>query len=325
MANPIYYSVSALRAQATCSARLYFKKLVREGQIKEDPSLPLVFGSAVHKGIEERLKHDRDPYQVMREYLKEHLFDKFDGDQLDLEKVADRNEDMEMCLDNFERDILPILRDELGDDHPEQYVEVKLQAPWRKGILTGVIDVLPPSNEAIGDFKTGDPPRAGSTLYLYDAQAPMYYKLCSMVGMPTPRVFKYIYLQGIPTQKKQALDEKTNRPAFYKSGKRKGQPKLEWDLQEGLVYSHNVLQDDDKIRRIELDYIIPAAWEYENGLYKKVRSDINCGSCLYRTACPKITLPHNPALEVRNEEVANEIQEAKETAPTSIVSQLDGA
>lgn len=281
----VYYSHSKLRNQADCPARNLFGKLARENKIAEDPALPLVFGSAAHKEIEMRLLHNTPRFQAYKQYLDENLFEKFKTSQLAhlSTKIEDKDEDARWCLDRFEEVFYPSLSNPESGFDPASGLEVKLQAPFRKGVLTGVIDVLFPGG-FMADWKTGSkiPPLARLKR---DAQAVLYYYLGKHAGLSQAGYFTYVYLKGVNYQM-----VKTE----YKSGKKKGQtyfkadpdfPTKEW------AYSYNILTDDDKLSRIMADKIEPLARQYEEGVVYKNESDLTCNTCSYRTVCPDYTLP----------------------------------
>lgn len=295
------YSHSALRTQATCPARRYFKRLAKEGKIETDPALPLVFGIAVHEAIETRLKTGRNPFDTFGEFVQKELLDKFPANKLDIDAITDRQKDMERCIRNFERDFYPNLFFLLGDN-PEDYLEVTLEAPYRKGVLIGKMDVILPNGvEAMSDWKTGETPygpgskppaRAKAMKYLVqNTQSPIYYRLAKLVDIPPPRKFNFVFLQGVPTKKSQVIDPETKKPAFLKSGKNKGQPKMEWDKVNDIQYTFPVFQDDDSVAKTFRNVIDPLAKLYEDDVLYKDVSALNCGTCAYRTACPDYDLP----------------------------------
>lgn len=281
----VYYSHSKLKNQSDCPARNLFGQLVKKGEIPEDPALPLVYGSAGHKEIEERLKHNTPRFKALEEYLDKELYSKFKPAQLEplRKKMADKMDDLKWCMDRFEENFYPSLSDpNLGFD-PQSGLEVKLQAPFRMGILTGVIDVLFPGG-FMADWKTGSKIPHIDRLRR-DQQAVLYYYLGKHHGFKNAGQFTYVYLKGVNYQMKEFE---------YKSGKNEGQkywkadpdfPTSQW------TYSFNILTDDDKLDRIMADRIEPLARQYEQGVVYKNESDMNCGTCSYRTACPDYKLP----------------------------------
>ncbi len=638
------YSVSALRQQATCSARRYFWRLAKEKLIEVDPSIALVTGSAAHKGIELALKEGADPFKVAADYVQENLFDKFPAEKIDMVKAQERIADMNVCIANYMKHFHNNLLEQLED--PQSSLEVTLEMPWRKGVLKGVIDViaadgifadwkglaldtpLPTPNgwTTMADVRVGDTlfgreghpckvigksevsnkkcyrvtfddktsivcdedhlwytvsgskpnshevrnvkdiaatlkdkhriplaspldiPRAnlaidpyvlgawlgdgkhtdgsicgeddeifeniescgytvlppqhtvnrtltrtvkglraklgleegllgakhipeeylrgnyeqrlallqglmdtdgtwnpirkqaiftsihlefaesveelvhslggrarifkltkrgfGKEITAYDVaftpvgfnpfrisrkrdsvvypatrrsfrrliiavdeidsvptqciavnspdntylcgkqmvpthntgkvpkeemlgtdpQAAVYYYIAKSIGMTPPRVFNYVYLKGKPMTKKPELDEHGGE-VRYKTGPRKGQVKEVWDQENNLKFTFPVLQDDDKVKRMMNDYIVPVAVAYENDIMFKNRSDYNCASCEYRTVCPSMTLPERTDYdiisptsiqEIIDETRAQEAAESQEESPADV-------
>jgi hypothetical protein len=271
----VSYSFSKLRNQAECSARIFFSKLAKAGLIKEDYALPLVFGSAVHKGIELAIKEGKNPKQVFGEYVQENLLDKFKIAEHDKEKIIERTKHSEICLDNF----MAIHYDQIMEEQPE--IEVMLEAPFRKGTMRGVVDVLSHTRPWM-DWKSGMK-LPTERMLLRDPQSVIYYDLAKRVGMTPPTKFDYVYLLG----KNVRMVEKE-----YQSGKRKGEKYMAADKENPMLLTRwSVQTDDDKVRRIFNEWVNPLAWEYENEVYVKKPSDMNCASCLYRTACAATELP----------------------------------
>jgi hypothetical protein len=305
MADIIRYSVSALRTQATCPARFYMRALSKLGTIKEDPAYPLVFGSAAHEGIEMDLKEGKDPHIVADEYVKRELFDKFpdydfvgkdDKEKAKLDAVTQK---MHRAITNYQNFFAPNLKETLTD--PQSQVELTLEMPFRKGVLKGIIDVAP-ADFIFADWKTGKVPLKEEKLFA-DPQAKIYYHIAKNIGIPVPRIFNYVYLQGLPTVKTPELDEHGNIVKF-KTGPRKGETKFVWDTEDNLKFTFRVLQDDTSVERVMNNYVVGAATAYEQNIIYKNVSDFNCNTCQYRTACPSVDLPvvieDKEVLEVRN-------------------------
>jgi|SRR5579884_1786724 len=302
------YSFSTLKNITTCPAKLYYKQLAREGKIKEDYSLPLVFGSADHEGFEKSLLTGEDPKQFSDKYLEENLYVKMKKGEFAendfsnpkvIEAIEKRKTNSETCLRHFKRDFLHQIRKSTEDI--DSKVEVKLEVPFRKGIFVGKADLLHDTGGI--DWKTGKFP--DEEKQRLDAQGAMYVWAKRMLKIDIPDVFRYVFLIGKPTRKIQEIDDDGN-PAVYKkdckSGK-KGDPKLTWDTENKLKYSINIEHTDETINRAFNEKINPLAEVLESGVIWKNESDFNCSSCPYRTACLKkqIPLPHRADYQVLGE------------------------
>jgi hypothetical protein len=193
---------------------------------------------------------------------------------------------MNYCLDNFEKHFYASLMTTLGEDM-ENSLEVKIQIPFRKGIFTGVIDVM--AGEGIwADWKTGTKVPSDEQL-MADPQAAIYYWLAKSIGITPPRVFNYVYLVGKPMGYKTEL---------YKSGPRKGEPHRVIDEDNPMLkFTFPVFQDDSKMERVFNDYVNPLAEILEHQIYYKNISPFNCNNCSYRTACSMTTLPKREEYE----------------------------
>lgn len=291
--QPINYSHSTLQNYAQCPARLYFKKLIREGIIpvdEESISLPAVFGSAAHKGIEERLKHGTDPVEAASVYLQKNLFDKYAGVKLDPFKaqIEDRRLHMYRCLDNFEKEFYPTLADTVKPEN----VEVRVEAPFRKGKLVGVIDLIHTPENGTGetffaDWKTGEKVPGYATLY-GSPQGGFYVLMAKQSNglVPVPKQFVYVYLAG-----------KNQARVATKTGRKVGQPRADTKNPQ-YQYSFQVTWDDARLESLQRNYLEPLASAYETGIVFKNKSDFNCNTCQYREICdktdlPKVTPPNN--------------------------------
>lgn len=260
---------------ATCPARNYFSILAYEGKIQEDPAYPLVYGQAVHKGIEERLKNGKDAKKVAAEYVQENLLDKFDAKRLNPETLAKKWDLATKCIDNYEEHFHRRLVEEfeIHDVDPASALEVKLQVPFRQGILSGVIDVITPSGPWL-DWKSGSRV-VGMDALIRDPQAGIYYYLAKESGLKPPNIFEYIYLTG----KNVAMKRDKNGKAMAD----RSNPKM--------LYQFKVHQDLDKVNRLFAEYVTPLAKLYEEGVVYKNPTEQNCGGCQYRTACVNTELP----------------------------------
>ena len=136
--NPISYSYSKLASYATCPAKLLFRKL----DLPTEPAIPAEYGSAAHAHFEARLKEKDNAYDAAQEYLKENVFDKYDGKTLDKYRfrIQDAEADMKRSIDSWEKDCYPKIVGKL--DNPEEQVERKIEMPFRLGKMVGKIDLL---------------------------------------------------------------------------------------------------------------------------------------------------------------------------------------
>src|SRR5271165_1132137 len=187
---PLYYSHSALKTQAICPARHFFRKEVKAGRITQDSNLPMVFGSAVHKGIEERLKYERNPTVVAQLYLEENLSAFTKGKDYSVKEYDEKQFLLHTCINNFEEHFYHDLKEALVD--PINQVELKLETPFRKGYLVGVVDIGMAG--IFADWKTGRVPTA-SALKM-DPQAGFYWYLAQQNGLEPPKEFVYVFLTG---------------------------------------------------------------------------------------------------------------------------------
>lgn len=268
--DPIIYSYSTLKNQAVCPARLYFKKQAKEGKIKEDINLPMVFGSAVHKGIEERLKYERNPFEVAQNYVAEKL-EEANYPSFGSKEYEDKQKLLTSCLTNFEEYFYEDLRTSLSD--PEHQVELKLETPFRKGLLVGVVDIALPG--IFADWKSGTRIPSDFSLSM-EPQSGFYFYLAQKTGMETPKEFVYVYLTG--------------RNVNYVKSERTG--KLTADRNNRMMkFSFPVYPTEESVNSLLNNYIMPLAKQYEEGVIYKNPSDYNCGSCLYKTACWSTDLP----------------------------------
>lgn len=277
--NAIVYSVSSLKDQALCPARLHFKKMVRLKQAEEDMNYPTVYGSAVHLAIEKRLKQETDDgKKVAYEYVQENLLDKFDPKLFDHKEIESRNEQLERCIDNFEREFYVPVLEQIDD--PEHSVEVGLEIPWRKGFLVGKVDVILPDNWA--DWKSGMRVPSDTDL-INDQQSLIYYYMAYKTGIPTPKAFNYVYLHGTNVAKKIET---------LKSGPNKGKERYVPDDDNPIwKYTYPVYPNDQRVNNMLRNWAIPLARSMETGIVYKNKSAYNCKSCRYRTVCSQTDLP----------------------------------
>lgn len=279
----VFYSHSKLSNQATCPARNFFRTI--EDEIKDglEPAYPLVYGSAAHLGFEKALINGENPHTVADLYIQENLLDNFPANKLDAKAVQEKRAHMHWCIDRFEENFYDNLMRIIKE--PASQIEVKLQAPFRKGLFTGVVDVLFPEYGIFSDWKTGAKPPRLDRLYV-DRQQAIYFYLGLATGVvPQPREFNYVYLVG---------KNERRIKAEYKSGPRKGEtywkddpdnPPSEWK------YSWKVPFIQKRVESVFTEKIIPLAKAYEEGIVYKEQSDFNCNTCQYRTVCPEYSLP----------------------------------
>lgn len=308
--NEIRYSNSTIHDMRTCPAKVYWKKLEREGLIKADPVLPLVYGSGVHEGIEGAIKEGKDPFPIARKYVDDNLINSLGSFKLDYnerkkieEAIPEQEEKMSTCLNNFMRVHLPKVREALEGHDPASCVEVHMEIPFRKGVLVGKMDLFVPGRFCV-DWKTSqisagaekspaDRYKEVQAQYKNDTQKAIYHYIANKLGMTGLNHFKYILLQGLPTKKVQEVDEKTGQAALYKSGPRKGEPKMTWDLINGVRYDFNFEQTEEQVARIFNEQVLPYAQMYEDQIIAKNPGykDQNCKGCRYRTVCQKEDRP----------------------------------
>ena len=274
----VRYSKSTFYSAGSCSATLYFKKLCAElpDKYKEDPVYAMTYGSAIHKGVEESLVNNNDPVEVFYDYLDKNFFSKFDPKTLDAAKTTSMNEHGMKCIVNFENNFKSSLVNSGAK------AEVKFQAPFRKGIMTGFLDILMPDGTG-ADFKTGDKVW-GQDKILNGADPIIYTWLMQQNNIPTSGRFDYIFLSGENMAKSKNV---------YKSGKKKGQTYYEKDTENPIwKYSYPVYVDNNKIERYFTNYVNPLAKIVEQKIYAKTGDkDKQCPSCQYRTICSTTNLP----------------------------------
>jgi CRISPR/Cas system-associated exonuclease Cas4 (RecB family) len=235
----------------------------------------MVFGSAAHKGIEERLLHGKDAEKEAYFYVQEELIDKFPGNKLRAETIEKKWDLVKKCLANFEERYYRDIMTQFSVDGADiaSSVELKLEVPFRQGILTGVVDLIMPNGVFI-DWKTGSRVPSDDTL-IRDPQAGIYYYLAKQLNMRPPTTFEYVYLVGKNVARKrndegQDIADRAN-------------PKH--------LYSFQVRQDDAKITRLMAEYVNPLAEQLERGVLYKNPSDTNCAGCQFKTACWQTELP----------------------------------
>lgn len=263
-----HYSYSTLGDQARCPARNYFKKLARKNDIQTDISLPAIFGSAVHHGIEKRLKDGDNAFEKAKDYLESEL----EGSSV---KTSDKDYQdkyslMDKCINNFENYFYESLKKTLTD--PQSQVELRLETPFRKGILVGKIDIALP--EILADWKTGKPPYNPSELAM-SPQAGFYWYLAQKSGLQPPKEFVYVYLQGQNLAKKVS---KTGKVTADRENKM-------------MKFSFPTYPTESWVESLFKNQIVPLAKAYESGIIYKNPSVQNCSSCSYRTVCPDFELP----------------------------------
>lgn len=276
-ADVLLYSASAFKDVMVCPARRHFGKLARAGEIQEDPAIAAVIGSAIHLGIEERLKYERNPMTVAKLYVQENLLDKYDAKAIDKKELLERTEIMDRCLRNFESHYLRIALDELTD--PESQVELSLEVPWRKGWLVGKVDVALP--HLYVDWKSSPAhPRAGQIDN--ELQHQLYYFMSAKLGLPTPEVFRYIYLYGFNEARK--LEK-------IKSGPNAGKDRVVTDNDNPVwQFEFDTKPTPQTVNKTLSDKVIPLARVLEENIIYKNPSPSNCSKCKYRTVCPDFSL-----------------------------------
>ena len=256
------YSKSSFASWEICPAKLYFKDLARQGLIETDTALSAVFGSGVHKGIEMRLKEEKNPFAVAEDFIAAELEkEKFSDFVSDDYKELSGN--LNKCLTNFERDIYPNLLKTMVD--PNAQVEIKFQTPYRKGILVGTVDYLEPGT--LVDWKSGKVPDKNGVINVLDAY--VYHRLVAPT-LGEIRQFTYAHLQG-------------KNVAYRPSKKKGGKPVLD-DENPKYVYKWNLHLNNEMVEDKFHNTIDPIAKEIENGVFKK-KPGWACKSCQYRTAC----------------------------------------
>lgn len=286
MSNKIYYSTSTLRSYGMCPATQVYKQMERRGEIKADPSLPFIFGIAGHEGAEQHLKTGVDPKVVANNYVKANLLDKFtlpflEKSGIKAEKIQEKQNHLDKCLDNFTGKIMPRLLESNPSGDFSGRTEVRYEVPFRQGYLVGVMDY--DTNEQCIDWKFGAKV-PGDEFMMNEPQPPVYNYIKQMAHGVSP-LFSFVYPVGRPTL--------TIQDGVYKTGPRRGQPKMVTDYENGLRFKFPIYQDDDKVARMFNDYINPWAEAYEAGIifknpgYQGPNDEMpqNCKSCSYRTAC----------------------------------------
>jgi len=131
---------------SVCPARVFFKGLAKKGLIKTDPSLPFIFGIAAHEGVEALLKNGESSKVVANKYVKDNLLDKYTVKNLQevdisTEDIQGKQAHLDKCLDNFENKIMPRLVEANPSMDWADRVEVRYEAPYRNGVMVGVIDL----------------------------------------------------------------------------------------------------------------------------------------------------------------------------------------
>lgn len=298
------YSHSTLNTILQCPAKLYFKKLARDGVIEEDIAPPLIYGSGGHAGIEGAILNGEEPISVYKQYMEENLYSKLPAIQKKLteeenqklkEQMEEREEISLLGLNNFKRVHYPKVMKALEGHDPKDCVEVSMEVPFRKGTLVGKADLLVPGAFVV-DWKFGKPhkiDRDGKIPTLAsDAQKAIYYYLKKKLDINVSGHFKYVYLQGQPTRQTEERDEQ-GEIVRYKSGPRKGEPKLVWDRENGVKYDFNFDQTEEEVEQIFNEHVNPLAEVLESGLLWKNPgyNMMNCTGCQYRTACQKQKIP----------------------------------
>lgn len=274
----IIYSTSAFKDVKQCPAKRFFAKEAREGRIKEDPAIAAVVGSAIHLGIEERFKYERNPMTVAKLFMQENLFDKFDARELDQKELIERTDVLDRCIKNFENHYFQIVRDELTD--PLSQVELELEIPWRKGWLVGKVDIALP--HMFGDWKTS-PNHPKDKDIEREIQHQLYYYMAAKLGLPLPEVFRYVYLYGFNEARKTVIIER---------GPNKGKERVVADNDNPVWhFDFDAKPTKESVNSTLLNQVIPLARILEEKIVYKNPSQYNCAKCKYRTVCPDYKLP----------------------------------
>ena len=265
------YSYSRLRDQASCPARNYFRQLVKEGKAKEDLRIPALAGAAIHKGIEERLKFERHPLVVAKNFLDQSLEESGNQQYIGGEDYTSTMDHMTKCVSAFEEHFYPSLKETITD--PEHQVEVQVETPFRQGIMVGRIDLIIPQ-VCFTDFKTGKVVPSDFDL-LMEPQHGFYFYLGRKVGMELPNQFVYVYLKG------KNLAYHTTKNGNVVVDRKNPQ----------IRYSFPVQPTKESVDSLLNNFIIPVAKLYEEGVLYKNPSSYNCGQCFYRSTCIQTDLP----------------------------------
>ena len=277
--NAIVYSASAFSDIKRCPARRFFARLAREGKIEEDPAIPAVRGSAIHKAIEDRLKFGSNPYVTADLYLQEHLLDKFDASAFNAKEVIENQKVTKRCLDNFENVYLPLIADQITD--PEHQVELGLEIPWRKGWLVGKVDLALPHIWA--DWKTSDSqPKEGQIDG--ELQDKIYYYMGAKTGVSLPEIFRYVYLFGFNNARKIEIIQRGPNRGKERVVTDDENPKWQFEYDAKPPTPQGV---NDSL----INQVIPLARIIEENIVYKNPSPQNCSKCKFRTVCPDYKLP----------------------------------
>lgn len=156
-------------------------------------------------------------------------------------------------------------------------VEVRIEAPFRKGKLVGVVDLI--HMGAFIDWKTGAKVPSGHFLD-QSPQGGFYTLLAEQSNgvIQVPHNFVYVYLVG-----------KNMNYTATKTGK------VMANRHDPLMkYSFPVQWPKTKVVDLLNNYINPAAQAYESGVVYKNVSEYNCNSCQFRTVCKDYSLPSQP-------------------------------
>lgn len=268
MEDSIRYSYSSLKDEEVCSARNFFASEVRAGRISKEqlsPSLKATFGSAIHKAIELRLKGRSDnSFKNAEDYVQKEL-EEINYTGWNTDEFNENHDTLERCLKNFEELLYKDLVQSLTD--PEHQVELKLETPFRKGILVGKVDLTLPGIYA--DFKTGRIPTDFNILQ--NPQAGFYFYLAQRVGLEPPKEFVYVYLQG--------------KNIAYRPPKKGSGPAVLDKENPSYRLSYPTFPTSESVEKLFKNYVIPLAIRYEQGIYVKNRSTMNCSGCKYRKIC----------------------------------------
>lgn len=217
------------------------------------------------------MKYERNPFDVAKENLAEEL-EKKSFTYFNDPDYVESYRNLNVCLTNFEETHFPDLRELITD--PEHQVELRLQAPFRKGFLVGKIDLA--LDGLYADWKTGKVPQDFDIQL--NPQAAYYWHLANMNGLPVPEEFRYVYLRGINKAKR--LSEKTGKMV---PDNRDGNKKI--------ITNFPVHPKPEQMESVMQNHIVPLAKAYEEGVIYKNPSSYNCKTCSYRTMCLNTDLP----------------------------------
>lgn len=139
MSKPFAWSYSVLTSFEDCPRRHYLIKIAKE--VSEQPSEQMTWGNAVHKALENRVKHNTPLPPTMTEYepIAAKLLARAEGGQIQAEERLALNRDYQ----------------------PTKYFAKDV---WVRAITD--VTIVKGNNAFIGDYKTGKPTPASAQLKL---------------------------------------------------------------------------------------------------------------------------------------------------------------